>query len=78
MNARLVPVEVGGVLAVDAAGATVAGGAVVGVPPLGALAGPGSNLIYIWLGMRGHDLFALFVAIGVENVFSGFAAVCLR
>jgi PAT family beta-lactamase induction signal transducer AmpG len=44
---------------------------------IGALAGPGSNLIYIWLGMRGHDLFALFVAIGVENVFSGFAAVCL-
>ena len=44
---------------------------------VGAFAGPLSNLIYVWLATRGHDVFALFVAIGIENVSSGFAGTCL-
>jgi PAT family beta-lactamase induction signal transducer AmpG len=44
---------------------------------IGAFAGPLSNLIYIWLATQGHDLFALFVSIGIENVTSGFAGTCL-
>jgi PAT family beta-lactamase induction signal transducer AmpG len=44
---------------------------------IGAFAGPGSNLIFIWLTMKGHSVPALFVAIGVDNVMSGFAGTCL-
>ena len=44
---------------------------------IGAFAGPLSNLIFAWLATRGNDLFALVVAIGVENVTSGFAGTCL-
>jgi MFS transporter, PAT family, beta-lactamase induction signal transducer AmpG len=44
---------------------------------VGAFGGSLSNLIYVWLAMRGHDLTALFVAIGVENVAGGFAGTCL-
>jgi PAT family beta-lactamase induction signal transducer AmpG len=44
---------------------------------IGAFGGPLSNLVFIWMGMQGHDLPALFVAISVDNVASGFAATCL-
>lgn len=44
---------------------------------IGALAGPVSNLLFIWLAVQGHDLFALFVAIGLDNVAGGFAGTCL-
>ena len=44
---------------------------------VGALGGPLSNLIFVWLATQGHALGALFVAIGVENVLSGFAGTCL-
>ena len=44
---------------------------------VGAFAGPLSNLIFIWLATRGHNLFALFVSIGIENVTQGFAGTCL-
>ena len=44
---------------------------------VGAFGGPVSNLVFIWLGMRGHDLPALFAAISVDNVASGFAGTCL-
>jgi PAT family beta-lactamase induction signal transducer AmpG len=44
---------------------------------IGALAGPVSNLIFIWLAMQGHSVPALFVAIGVDNTMSGFAGTCL-
>jgi PAT family beta-lactamase induction signal transducer AmpG len=40
---------------------------------LGAFAQPLSNLIFAWLATRGHDLFSLFVAIGVDNVATGLA-----
>ena len=44
---------------------------------IGAFAGPLSNLVFIWLAVKGHSVPALFVAIGVDNVVSGFAGTCL-
>ena len=44
---------------------------------IGAFAGPVSNLLFIWLACAGHNLFALFVAIGLDNVAGGFAGTCL-
>jgi MFS transporter, PAT family, beta-lactamase induction signal transducer AmpG len=43
----------------------------------GAFAGPISNLIFAWLATQGPQLWALGVAIGVDNVASGFAGTCL-
>jgi MFS transporter, PAT family, beta-lactamase induction signal transducer AmpG len=43
----------------------------------GAIGGPVSNLLFVWLATRGHDLSSLFLAIALDNVFSGFASVCL-
>jgi PAT family beta-lactamase induction signal transducer AmpG len=40
---------------------------------IGAFAQPLSNLVFAWLAVRGHDVGALFVAIGVDNVATGFA-----
>jgi PAT family beta-lactamase induction signal transducer AmpG len=44
---------------------------------VGALAGPVSNLVFVWLAGRGADLGALFVAIGTDNIASGYAGTCL-
>jgi PAT family beta-lactamase induction signal transducer AmpG len=44
---------------------------------VGALAGPLSNLAFGWLATQGNDLFALFVAIGIDNIAGGFAGTCL-
>lgn len=44
---------------------------------IGAFAGPISNLTFVWLATRGHDLPALFIAIGVDNILAGFAGTCL-
>jgi PAT family beta-lactamase induction signal transducer AmpG len=44
---------------------------------IGALAGPLSNLVFLWLATRGHDVTGLFVAIASDNVFGGFSATCL-
>ncbi len=44
---------------------------------IGAFAGPVSNLLFIWLAMQRHSLWALFAAIGLDNVAGGFAGVCL-
>jgi PAT family beta-lactamase induction signal transducer AmpG len=44
---------------------------------IGAFAGPLSNLVFIWLAVKGHSVPALFVAIGVDNVLQGFAGTCL-
>jgi PAT family beta-lactamase induction signal transducer AmpG len=44
---------------------------------VGAFAGPVSNLLFAWLATRDHNLFALFAAIGLDNVAGGFAATCL-
>ena len=44
---------------------------------IGAFAGPLSNLLFIWLAVQRHSLFALFAAIGLDNVAGGFAGTCL-
>ena len=44
---------------------------------IGALAGPLSNLLFVWLALQQHNLFALFAAIGLDNVAGGFAGTCL-
>lgn len=44
---------------------------------IGAFAGPISNLVFAWLAFQGPDLWALSVAIGVDNIASGFAGTCL-
>jgi PAT family beta-lactamase induction signal transducer AmpG len=59
-------------LGVFAGGVAVARAMVVG-----AFAGPLSNLLFIWLAFQGHSLWALFAAIGLDNVAGGFAGTCL-
>jgi MFS transporter, PAT family, beta-lactamase induction signal transducer AmpG len=44
---------------------------------VGAFAGPISNLAFAWLAVQGPQLWALFVAIGVDNVAGGIAGTCL-
>jgi PAT family beta-lactamase induction signal transducer AmpG len=44
---------------------------------IGAFAMPISNMAFIWLATVGNDLPALFIAIGIDNVASGFAGTCL-
>lgn len=44
---------------------------------VGALGGPLSNLAFLWLATRGHDVPALFLAIGVDNALGGVAGTCL-
>lgn len=44
---------------------------------IGAFAGPLSNLVFAWLAAQGPELSALFVAIGVDNIASGYAGTCL-
>lgn len=44
---------------------------------IGAFASPVSNLIFAWLATQGHDLGALFVAIGVDNLATGYAGTAL-
>src|SRR5690606_33000508 len=44
---------------------------------IGAFAGALSNLVFIALAMVGHSMPALFFAIGIDNVASGFAGTCL-
>ena len=44
---------------------------------IGAFAGPISNLLFIWLATKPHNLLSLFAAIGLDNVAGGFAGTCL-
>ncbi|MFA5121933.1 MFS transporter [Zavarzinia sp.] len=44
---------------------------------IGAFAGPASNLVYAWLAVQGPQIQALFVAIGLDNLASGYAGTCL-
>lgn len=44
---------------------------------IGAFAGPISNLAFGWLALQGPQLWALFVAIGVDNVAGGISGTCL-
>jgi PAT family beta-lactamase induction signal transducer AmpG len=43
----------------------------------GAVVGPVSNLLFIWLAVQSHSLWSLFIALGLDNVASGFAGTCL-
>ncbi|RJF89772.1 MFS transporter [Oleomonas cavernae] len=44
---------------------------------VGAFAGPASNLVFAWLALQGPDVPSLIVAIGIDNLASGFAGTCL-
>ena len=44
---------------------------------IGAFAGPISNLLFIWLAFQTHNLWSLFLAIGLDNIAGGFAGTCL-
>ena len=44
---------------------------------IGAFMSPVSNIVFAWLATQGHDLPALFIAIGVDNVASGYAGTAL-
>ncbi len=44
---------------------------------IGAFAGPASNLVFAWLATQGPELGSLFVAIGIDNLASGFAGTAL-
>ena len=44
---------------------------------IGAFALPITNTIFAWLATQGPDFRSLLVAIGVDNVVSGFAGTCL-
>lgn len=44
---------------------------------IGAFMSPVSNLVFAWLATQGHDLTALFVAIGIDNVATGIAGTAL-
>ena len=62
---------------VFAGGVAVARYGILRAMVIGAFAGPLSNLLFIWLALQGHSLWALFAAIGLDNVAGGFAATCL-
>jgi PAT family beta-lactamase induction signal transducer AmpG len=44
---------------------------------IGAFLAPVSHLAFAWLAIRGPDIHALLIAIGIENAASGFAGTCL-
>lgn len=64
-------------LGVFAGGVAVARYGLLRALVIGALAGPLSNLLFIWLALQEHSLIALFIAIGADNVAGGFAGTCL-
>jgi MFS transporter, PAT family, beta-lactamase induction signal transducer AmpG len=41
---------------------------------LGAILSAASNLLYAWLGTRGHDVTALILVISADNISSGIAS----
>ncbi len=44
---------------------------------IGAFMSPVSNLVFAWLATQGHEMSALFVAIGVDNIATGYAGTAL-
>jgi PAT family beta-lactamase induction signal transducer AmpG len=68
---------VASMLGVSAGGFMIARAGLLPSMLVGAFGGPLSNLLFVWLATRGHDLGSLFVAISLDNVFSGFAGTCL-
>jgi PAT family beta-lactamase induction signal transducer AmpG len=68
---------VASVLGVFAGGFAVVRFGLISALLIGAFAGALSNLVFIWLATQGHSVPALFVAIGVDNVLSGFSGTAL-
>ncbi len=64
-------------LGVMAAGFAVARWGLMGPLIVGAFAGPISNLVFGWLATQGPELYALFIAIGIDNIAGGFSGTCL-
>jgi PAT family beta-lactamase induction signal transducer AmpG len=64
-------------LGVFAGGLAVARYGLMRAMVIGAFAGPVSNLLFVWLALQDHSLWALFAAIGLDNVAGGIAGVCL-
>jgi PAT family beta-lactamase induction signal transducer AmpG len=62
---------------VFAGGVAVARYGILRAMVIGAFAGPLSNLLFIWLAVQDHSRWALFAAIGLDNVAGGFAGTCL-
>ncbi|WP_292054936.1 MULTISPECIES: AmpG family muropeptide MFS transporter [unclassified Brevundimonas] len=58
-------------------GAMVARFGLVRTMVIGAFMSPVSNLVFAWLATQGHDLRALFIAIGIDNVATGIAGTAL-
>ena len=44
---------------------------------IGAFALPITNTIFAWLATQGPDIHSLLIAIGIDNVVSGYAGTCL-
>ncbi|MDB5435880.1 MAG: permease [Phenylobacterium sp.] len=44
---------------------------------IGAFLAPVSHIAFAWLAIKGPDIHALLIAIGIENAASGFAGTCL-
>lgn len=64
-------------LGIFAGGVAVARYGLLRAMVIGAVAGPLSNLLFIWLAFQGHDLMTLFLAIGLDNIAGGIAGTCL-
>jgi PAT family beta-lactamase induction signal transducer AmpG len=62
---------------VFAGGVAVARYGLLRATVIGALAGPVSNLLFIWLAVQEHSRWALLAAIGLDNIAGGFAGTCL-
>lgn len=64
-------------LGVFLGGVAIARFGLMGPLVVGALAGPVSNLVFAWLAVQGPEVWALTVAIGIDNVSGGFSGTCL-
>ncbi len=62
---------------VFAGGLSVARLGVMRALVIGAFALPITNTVFAWLATRGPDFESLLVAIGIDNIVSGFAGTCL-
>ncbi|MEI9996138.1 MAG: MFS transporter [Rhizomicrobium sp.] len=64
-------------LGVFAGGWSIARFGIMRALVVGAFALPITNTIFAWLATQGPDMTALFIAIGIDNVVSGYAGTCL-
>ena len=64
-------------IGVFAGGLSVARLGVMRSMVIGAFALPITNTIFAWLATQGPDFHSLMIAIGVDNIVSGFAGTCL-